>query len=185
MKRILILLCFLLCSPAHANLAEVKSLNDFTTANPPKNIKIEAVKNFELSKGVAIHKGDVLEGNISVKPPRRLKRDATFTFYPDQYTTENEIVKLTQKYKGKYLKPIDKGNAAKSAALTVGNKFVPGVSAGYHLVEGAVENAEGNRAKSALCSLFNNSPLSLYKKGKDLEIKQGDNFYIYLTKQKK
>lgn len=185
MKKILLILSIFLAAPVYANLGEVKSVTDFTTSNPPKTVKLETVKNFELSKDTTIHKGCILEGNITVKPPRRLKRNATFTFYPSQYTDENETIKLSQKYKAKYIKPIDKGNAAKTAALTVGNKIVPGISAGYHLVEGAVENAEGNRAKSALYAFYENSPLSLFKKGKELEIKQGDIFYIYLTKQKK
>lgn len=185
MKKFLLILSLFLAVPAYANLGEVKSVDDFTTINPPDTIKLEAVKNFELGKDLTIQKGYILEGNISVKPPRRLKRNATFTFYPSQYTTENETVKLHQKYKAKYIKPINKRNAAKTAALTVSNKIVPGISAGYHLVEGAVTNAEGNRVKSALCAFYENSPLSLHKKGKELEIKQGDVFYIYLTKQKK
>ena len=185
MKKILLILSLFLALPAHAGLGEVRSVDDFTTINPPKTIKLEAIKNFELSKDTSIHKGDILEGDITVKPPRRLKRNATFTFYPYQYSNENETIKLSQKYKGKYIKPIDKGNTAKKAALAIGNKIIPGMSTGYHLVEGAVANEEGNRVKSALYSLYENSPLSYFKKGKELEIKQGDDFYIYLTKQKK
>ena len=182
MKKILIILCFLMSAPAFAGLAEVKSVEDFTTSNPPKFIKIEAAKNFELSKDIDIYKGDILEGNITVKPPKIFKRNSTFIFYPSEYSNENEVVKLSQKYKGKYLKPINKGDAAKKAALTVGNKFIPGISVGYNLVEGAVENTEGNRAVSAIKSVYENSFLTFYKKGKYIEIKNGDTFYLYFRK---
>ena len=185
MKKIVLILCILIGIPAYAGIEEFKALEDFATANPTETIKIQAIRDFEISKDNIINKNSIIEGSVTVKPRKRLKRNATFTFYPSSYTYENERTEIKDNIKGKYIKTPDTKNMAKSAALKIGSKFIPGVSAGYYLVNGAVNNEEGNRAKSAVYSLYENSPLSLWKMGKDIEIKKDDNFYLYLKKYKK
>ena len=46
------------------------------------------------------------------------------------------------------------------------------------LVEGAVKNNEGNRAKSAVVSAYESTPLSYASKGKELEFKKGQYFIM-------
>ena len=71
------------------------------------------------------------------------------------------------------------GNLAKKGALTAGNMLVGSfVAPAVGLVEGAVKNNEGNRAKSAVVSAYENTPLSYASKGKELEFKKGQVFIM-------
>lgn len=45
-------------------------------------------------------------------------------------------------------------------------------------MQGAVKNEQGNRAKSAAVSVYENSPLSYINKGKELEIQEGQIFVM-------
>lgn len=186
MKKVLISLAIVLISnPAFALLASVESLENFSTKNPPKTLKVRALKDFRLTSDMKIYKDAIIEGSIKVKPPKRLKRDATFTFIPLNYSyNEGDVHFINNKYSGKYIKPIDKKNVAKSAVLKVSNSIVPGVSAGYNLVKGAFENTEGNVAKSAAKSFYDNSPLSFLKKGNDIDIKNEEQFKIFFKPQR-
>jgi len=185
MKKFLILISMIIMSdPAFALLASVESLEDFSSKNPPKTIKVKVLKDFNLTNDIKIYKDGIIEGNINIKPPKRLKRDATFTFVPINYAyTDDEKFYINKKCTGKYIKLIDKSNLAKSAVLRVGNTIVPGMSTGYNLVKGAIENTEGNVAKSAAKSMYDNSPLSFIKKGNDIEIKKEEQFKIFFKPQ--
>ena len=71
------------------------------------------------------------------------------------------------------------GNLAKKGAITAGNMLVGAfVAPTVGLVEGAVKNGEGNRAKSAVVSAYENTPLSYASKGKELEFKKGQVFIM-------
>ena len=63
--------------------------------------------------------------------------------------------------------------------MLIGSFVAPAVG----LVEGAVKNEKGNRAKSAVVSAYESTPLSYASKGKNIEIKQGQVF-IMSFKQK-
>ena len=92
---------------------------------------------------------------------------------------------VSQDITASYTEPIDKGQAAKNAALGVGNYFVKGLSMGVAAVEGAVKNEEDNRLKSSVVSVYEASPLSLANKGEDIEIKQSQVFYLKFPKPEK
>ena len=54
----------------------------------------------------------------------------------------------------------------------------PVVGLGVALVEGTVKNEQGNRAKSAVVSVYESTPLSYANKGDELEFKKGDVFIM-------
>ena len=58
--------------------------------------------------------------------------------------------------------------------MLIGSFVAPTVG----LVEGAVKNEKGNRAKSAVVSAYESTPLSYANKGKDLEFKKGQIFIM-------
>ena len=58
--------------------------------------------------------------------------------------------------------------------MLIGSFVAPTVG----LVEGAVKNEKGNRAKSAAISAYENTPLSYANKGKEIEIKNGQIFIM-------
>lgn len=174
-------LSLLLCAPALAKTIEVEALNNFSTANPPKTMTIKVVADvYNDENQLAVPKGTVINGKIvDVKDPKRLKRNATFSFVPTTYTDANgNVNKVKRHFAGKYTTPIDKKKLAKNAALGVGNYFVKGLSMGYNTLEGVVKNEEDNRLKSGAKALYESSPISYIGEGQDIEIKTGEIFYL-------
>lgn len=175
---LLFALSMLLTTPAIAKNVQVEALSNFSTDNPPKYYSVKIIETIPTEKGI-IPAGSVLEGKITVKDAARLKRDASFTFVPINLTLpDGTYIKVKKNYKGKYSKQIDKGEIAKTVALSAGNLMVQGFSTGYRAVEGAVKNEEGNRLKSSAVAVYESTPLSYIEKGDALEIKSGEYFYI-------
>ena len=52
------------------------------------------------------------------------------------------------------------------------------------LVEGTIKNEQGNRAKSAVVSVYESTPLSYANKGKELEFKKGQIFVMNIKLKK-
>ena len=174
-------LSLLLCAPALAKTIEVEALSDFSSVNPPKTMSVKVVVDvYNDENQLAVPKGTIINGKIvDVKDPRRLKRNATFSFVPTTYTDVNgNVNKVKRHFAGKYTTPIDKKKLAKNAALGVGNYFVKGLSMGYNTLEGVVKNEEDNRLKSGAKALYKSSPISYIEEGQDIEIKTGEIFYL-------
>lgn len=185
MKRFLLILSMLLLiNPVMAKTVKVEALSNFSTANPPKTWKLKVVEGFVADNGIVVHQGTIFEGDIiNVTSPKRLKRAASFTFVPQTYyDPQVGITKdVKRDFQGKYSSKTEMtaGNLAKKGALTAGNMLVGSfVAPAVGLVEGAVKNNEGNRAKSAVVSAYENTPLSYVSKGKDLEFKKGQIFIM-------
>lgn len=170
----------------YAKTVGVESLSEFSTANPPKSISVKLVESLELTNGVMLNAGDEIQGElVDVKSPKRLKRDAGFSFKPKSYIdTEGKMYNIENDIIASYTEPVDKGNLAKNAALGVGSFFVKGLSLGYAAVEGAVKNDEDNRLKSSAVSVYESSPLSYVNKGEDIKIEKSQIFYLKFPEPK-
>lgn len=180
-KFILLLFTILICSPVWAETVIVEALEDFSTDNPPQTLKVKALSNITLDDNLTLIKGDIIKGEIlGVKDPKRLKRNATFSFKLLSYESVDTglINKIEKEYIGKYTTKLNKADIAKSAALTVGNYFIHGISLGFNAIEGAVKNEENNRLKSSAVSVYQSSPISYVEKGHELNIKKNDAFYL-------
>lgn len=164
----------------YAQIVEVMSLNDFSTAEPPKTISVKLIEPLELKNMQILDPGIILNGDlVDVISPKRLKRDAGFSFKPVTYTDlDGNTQNLDSNIIAKYTKPVDKGGLAKNAALSVGNHFIKGLSMGVTAVKGAVQNEEGNRLKSSAKSVYEASPFSYAEKGEDLYINANQNFFM-------
>ncbi len=191
MKKILLIGLLLAAGlqPVMAKNVKVQAMSDFTTANPPQTWKVKIVEGFTSKDGFQVNSGSVLEGKIEdVTPPARLKRNATFTFVPVKfYDASGKNFTVEKDFSGKYsgLSDISAGSLAKQGAVMAGNKLVDGFfGPGVALVEGAVKNEQGNRAKSAVVSVYESTPLSYANKGKELEIKK-DQIFVMSFKQLK
>lgn len=176
MKKLIILLALsLFCiTPALADTMAVQAVTTIDTTTPDKIIKVRVLRDCKLAD-ISLKIGYTLEGKmLSVTEPKRLKKDASFTFFPMNYTDLNGNTKhIPTLYVGTFSPKfeIDKKQLAKSAALTVGNHFVNGLSMGYRAVEGAITNEEGNVLKSAASNVYEHSFVSYVEKGEDLNIK--------------
>lgn len=181
MKKIFVYVMFTLLSvaPAIAETMAVQSLSEISTEKPEAIIKLKVARNCKLDN-VELKEGYILEGKIlNVIDPKRLKQDAKFTFYPTYYTNlKGKKSRFAKVYVGEYTPnfEIDAAKLAKTAALTVGNHFVKGISTGFYAVEGAVENEDGNRVKSAAHNVYENSIFSYAEKGEQLDIKPDTYF---------
>jgi len=185
MKRfLLVLTAFLIINPVFAKNIKVEALSDFSTVNPPKTWKIKVIEGFVADNGQVVNSNTILEGKIiDVASPKRLKRAATFTFVPQTYYDPQVgyTKDVKRDFQGKYSSKTEMTakNVAKKGAMTAGNIFIGSfVAPTVGLVEGAVKNEKGNRAKSAVVSAYENTPLSYANKGKELEFKKGQIFIM-------
>lgn len=185
MKKILIILsAFLIIQPVMAKNIKVEALSNFSTANPPKLWKLKVLEGFVADNGIVVHPNTILEGKITdVTSPKRLKRAASFKFVPQTYYDPQigYTQDVKRDFQGKYSVKSDltAKNVAKKGAMTAGNMLIGSfVAPAVGLVEGAVKNERGNRAKSAAISAYENTPLSYVNKGKELEFKTGQVFIM-------
>lgn len=185
MKKFLFRLCaglfVLIFAPAvMAMTMPVMSLSEFSTENPSEFIEFQVFKDTEFNAQITLRAGYKVKARVvDVVSPKRLKRNATFSVVPVSYVDfENKEHKISDELTGKYSPKfeIDKGAIAKNAALSVGNHFVKGLSLGYHAIEGVAKNEEGNRLKSGVVSVYENTPLSLANNGVEIQIKKYDCF---------
>lgn len=176
---VLLLSVFVYC-PVYAQTIEVKALEDISTANPSKTTSIQLLEPVEIKKDKFVGEGSVLSGNlVDVVSPKRLKRDADFSFEPKTYVdAKGKTRKVKAHIKASYTEPVDKKQVAKKTALTASNLVVAGLSLGVAAVEGAVKNQDGNRFKSSVSSAYEASPFSYVRKGEDIEIKAGQIFFL-------
>ena len=183
MKRIIfILLSLLIVSPVFAKNIKVEAVSDFSTVNPPKTWQVKVLEDFVMKDGFVVHSGAIIDGKVDkVKNAKRLKRDATFIFVPQFYydSAHGFSKQIKKDFVGKYSKTIelDAKKVVKKGAITAGNIFVGSfVAPTVGLVEGAVKNEKGNRAKSAVVSAYESTPLSYANKGNELYFKKGQVF---------
>ena len=167
-------------SRAYAQTVEVRALDSFSTAKPPKSVSVQLLEPLVLTDSITLSSGDIMTGDLfDVVSPKRLKRDAGFSFCLKSYKDlEENLYTVNSHIVASYSKPIDKGGLAKNAALGVGSFFVKGLSVGVAAVSGAVKNEEGNRVKSSAVSAYESSPLSLVEKGEDLNIEENMHFFL-------
>lgn len=183
-KFLLILSALLIISPVMAKNIKVEALANFSTANPPKTWKVKVLEGFVADNGVVVHTNTVIEGDIvNVKSPKRLKRNATFRFVPKTYYDPQlgEVKPVKRDFEGKYSSrgEIDAKTVAKKGTVTAGNMLIGSfVAPTVGLVEGAIKNEKGNRAKSAAISAYESTPLSYANKGKEIELKSGQIFMM-------
>ncbi len=165
---------------AYAQTVEVLSLDNFSTENPPQSISIKLLEPLEVSENEFYKAGVIMKGDLfDVVSPKRLKRDADFSFKPVTITDlDGKTYQIESNIKASYTTPIDKGKVAKNAALGVGSFFVKGLSVGVAAVSGAVKNEEGNRFKSSAVSAYEASPFSYVEKGQDISIAQNQVFFL-------
>lgn len=174
MKRSLLIITFLLFSivPVFAETMAVQALTDISTTEPEKDVRVRVMRDCTLAD-IPMKIGYVLEGKMIVTDAKRLKRDASFTFYPVNYIDlEGNVIHISQLYYGKFSPKfeIDAKSLAESAVVSVANHFIKGISSGFYAVQGAVKNEKGNRLTSAAYGLYQHSFLSYVEKGQPLTI---------------
>lgn len=176
----LVLLITGLCNVSYAKTVEVEALETFNTANPPASIKVKLLDELELTSNLTIEAGSEISGLlIDVESPKRLKRNAKFSFKPNWYIDKNGEKRIIHEdVTASYTTTLDTAQLAKKTALGVGNHFVKGLTVGVAAIEGAVENESGNRIKSGAKSFYEATPLSYAGKGQDIQINKNQVFYL-------
>ena len=180
-KNILLILSFLILfvAPANAKATLVEAMTPYNSNTPADTMLLRVITPTYIEDFGILQQGDILDATIvRAKDNTRLKQNATFSVKIYKITYANGETQYPENLYAKYTTEWDKIETSKSIALSVGNKFVKGLTFGYRTLEGAIKNPEGNRAKSAGVALYNATPLSLISKGENIEIKTGDNFLL-------
>ena len=180
-KFLLILSMFLIINPVLAKNIKVEALENFSTLNPPKTWSVKILEGFVADNGKVVESNTIIKGDIiKVSNAKRLKRNATFSFVTKTYITPSgEKQSVKRNFEGKYssISEINAKTVAKKGAVTAGNLLIGSfVAPTVGLVEGAVKNEKGNRAKSAVVSAYESTPLSYANKGKEMEFQKGQVF---------
>jgi len=163
----------------YAQTVEVEALEAFSTGNPPTSIKVKLLDNLEYSAGKIIPAGAEMEGKlVDVVSPKRLKKNATFSFQPEWYITDGLKHGISTIITAKYTTALNTAELAKNAALSVGNHFIKGLTMQVAAVEGAVKNEEGNPIKSGAKSMYEASPFSYTQKGQEINISENQIFLL-------
>jgi len=194
MKKILFLFIALITLPAFAaDKLHVSAMDNFSTTNPEQKFQVMLIEDATLNN-VYMIKGDLINLTLQkVTDPTRAKRDAKIFFnvesYVDKKGTHEISPKMTAKYSKSVIsveeaKKIPPKTVVKKTASTVGNFFVKGFSYGVSFVDGVAENKENNRLKSGAKQLYEDSFLSYVEYGQEVEIKEGDEFYLIVKKSK-
>ena len=187
MKKIVLFLFVLLITnlqPVMAKNVKVEAMSDFSTANPPEVWEVKIVDGFTTKNGTEIYSGSLIKGKITgVTDPKRLKRNANFNFIPFEYydSLSKKTYKPENGYIGKYsaMSNVTPGAVIEQGAVMAGSHFISGfIGPSVALVKGVVKNEEGNRAKSAVVSVYESTPVSYVSKGKELDIKKGQVFVM-------
>lgn len=181
MKKLFItlLLIFLFSGAANAKATQVEALTEYDSTNPPTNISFKVIENNEIENFSDLLVGDILYAEIvKTKDSQRLKQNATFSLKIIKVTTINGETYFPNNLYAKYTTSLDTVELGKNVALSIGNKFVKGISVGYRAVEGAIKDPEGNRAKSTGVAIVDATPLGYINKGEDLKINIGDKFLL-------
>ena len=187
MKKVFIILGLVLLTgfmPVMAKNVKVEALSDFSTEKPSKTWSVKLVDDMVTNDGTVYYAGSVIHGNIvGVTDPKRLKRNASFTFIPVTYydARTKQSYNIKNDFEGKYsvMTDVTPLSVAKTGAIAAGNHFISGfIGPSIALVEGTIKNEEGNRAKSAVVSVYESTPLSYASKGKQLDIKKGQIFVM-------
>lgn len=165
----------------------VTAVSEFSTANPAKTIDVEVIGSASLGEN-QLNELDIIHCNVAkIYSPKRGKRAASFAVIPVSYTSDGVTKNLSGNFYGKYsanvisketIKNADKAKVGKKAVLSVGNHFIKGVAPVAALAEGMIKNEDGNRIQSGVKQVYKSSPISYVEKGKELDIKPGDSFYL-------
>lgn len=180
----LFIVTLFLTQGAYAAVGQVKALDSFNTAQKVKSFNVQTVEEIKINDNILIPANSTIKTSVyKISDPKRLKQDAKFQLKVDEIITPEGTKIIAQNLYAKYTKSLDKKNIAKNVALTAGNQFVSGLSAGYKTLEGVVKNEEGNRAKSGAVALYEATPLSMARKGHDIVINENDLFLLNFTIQ--
>lgn len=185
MKQKFLYLCFVMITScmfasANAQTVEVMALDEISTLNPAQSVSVKLLESLMLTDEQILSSDVILTGQLTdIKTPKRLKRNATFSFKPVSYTDINgRVRKINPDIKAKYTTKPDKKEIAKTAALGAGGLVIKGLSTEVAAVSGAIKNEQGNRLKSSAVSAYEASPLSYVEKGNQIRIKKNQKFYL-------
>ena len=176
-----------------ADKLHVRALNDFNSIEPSEEFRVETIEGGVLNDSIVLLKGDILNCIlVKTKDPTRAKRDAKAYFkivsYEDakglHLISENLVAKYAKSVLNKEkIKEVKPKTVVKKVGGTVANFFFQGASAGISFVDGVVTNEEGNRLKSGVKQVYDDSILSYVEYGEEIEVKVGDEFYFVVKNE--
>lgn len=166
-----------------AKTVKVKAITPFNSNNPPYSFEVKVLNTTPLIDNFSVESGSILKGYIyKTLPPKRLKQSASFIFIPQLYITQSGKQQNLTNMVAQYTTKINTKDVIVNSAYTFGTLPIVLATAGVFAYEGAKNAQSGEDAlKSSAINVYENSPLSLIEKGKELNIKTNQSFLLNLV----
>ncbi len=178
----------MLSSTAYAENVKVVALSHFSTSDPKPVFHVEVIEPFYLPNGESLPYGTVISGLVTrVEPPKRGKRNAYFEFVPTVIKYNGVKKEFKKPYYGAKVvaySPIDPINLLDTTTKKVANVAFKGVGFGISFVQGVATAQDGERIKSGVIKTYQDSPLSYFEVGRELDIDKGDILILKIKKLK-
>lgn len=192
-KFLMILTIFASLSAFASDKIRLRALVDFNSSNPNETFQAQVLET-SLMGSIVLLEGDKLNCILlEIKDPKRAKIDAKVYFKIVSYENPRGLQKINENLTAKYakkvvnkeeIKNIPPKKIAKTAANIAAGAIVEGLSYGVSLVDGIITNKEGNRLKSGVKQVYEDSVFSYVKYGDEVDIKTGDTFYFIIKTDK-
>ena len=175
---LIVILLSSIATNAQAQTIKAEALENFSTATPSTTFTVKIIEPSILPDGTMLYEGAIVSGAVSdVEHARRLKQDGYFEFIPSSITYEGKtrfIMKPTSLAKVVDYVPLKPSQLAGSVIKTAAGYAVKGATQGISFVQGVFQSQDGDRIKSGLTKVYNDSPLAYIEEGSELNLKAGD-----------
>lgn len=178
-------IAFLLTSSVQAQTIKVEAMEEFSTANPASSFSVKITAPEVLPDGTTLEQGSIISGHVTnVQHAKRLKRDGYFEFIPSSITIDGKTKRIENPTMLAIVtdyEPLDPKEIAATVVKSAAGYAIKGATQGISLIQGMVQSENGNRLKSGVTQVYEDSPLSYIDEGSELIISPGDTVIMIIN----
>jgi len=180
MKKLAVIFTFVLLlssTSVQARTIKVEALNNFSTQNAATVFSVRLINNETLRK-VPIEAGTIISGQIiTIEGPQRGKRDGYLEFMPTSWINNGKDEKIEMPYSVARVigyKPVSPKDVTFNAARKIANFFLKGAISCAEFAQGAICAPKGEKFKTGIKKVYDDSFFVYIEVGKELNIHKGD-----------
>lgn len=189
-KKLLAFVCLLilLSSSADAKNIKVEALDEFNVTNPPQSFSVKTIQSEILKPGLYLEPGTIITGQMKkLYSPKRGKRNGYFEFVPMEVIESDKTININNSIGvaslAEYI-PVDPPKIVLKVTVKTASLFLHGIVQGIEFVQGAAQAESGNRLKSGVMNVYQNSFLSYVEFGNEVDIQPGTILVFKIQKAK-